>query len=421
MIRAGSLFYAIVISLIIAIVSSSLILFAYLSYIQFETFEISQRLQLNADSGLNLLLSKQSLVGLNQKKTIDLYDQDIDRVELTRRSWGAYEIAVSNAIFKNMSVMRTAQTGYNQDSINTYSLYLADEDKPLALCGKTKIKGTAFLPKAGVKRAYIEGQTFVGEQLIDGQTKQSSKTLPEFNKALIENIQSVFSTKQLSENDSIVLIDSELSADSLINSFLNNSLVLISKNTLKISGGFYSGNIAIISDRQITVSSDANIHDAMLFAPKIIIEKEFRGNLQIFASDSVIIGKNVTLSYPSVIGVIRNERSPNVAAILLNENDTVSGNIFAYKKQSDVLKQAGLIISEKSLVYGQAYSNGYADIRGTIYGSLMCNKILLKTPSSIYENHFLNTIIDRSMLSDYFIGINLVEESTNKKVVKWLD
>lgn len=419
MIKAGSLFYAIVISLIIAILSSSLILFAYLTHIQFETFEINQRLQLNAGSGLNLLLSQQSLVGLNEKKSIDLYGQGIDSVELTRKPWGAYEVVISKAIFKNTSFLRIAQVGYDQDTINMYSLYMSDEDKPLALCGKTIIKGTAFLPKAGVKRAYIEGQNFIGDKLIDGVTKQSEKALPKFSEELIKNIQSVFSDKQLSESDSIVSIDDDLFLDTLENSFLINSLLLISKDRLRISGGFYSGNIAIISDKQITVSANAVLLDVMLFAPKVIIEKEFKGNLQIFATDSVIIGKDVTLMYPSVIGLVRNNLSPVIAAIVLNENDTISGSLFAYKKAEDVLKQSGLIIAEKSFIYGQVYSNGYADVKGKIVGSLMCNKILLKTPSSVYENHLLNVVIDRTKLSKHFVGINLVEESAVKKVVKW--
>ena len=149
------------------------------------------------------------------------------------------------------------------------------------------------------------------------------------------------------------------------------------------------------------------------------MEKEFKGNLQIFASDSVIIQKNVTLTYPSVIGIVRNDQSPVVAVIVLSENDTIAGNVFAYKKAEEVLKQSGLIMAEKSLIYGEVYSNGFVDVKGTIIGSLMCNKILLKTPSSVYENHLLNVVIDRSKLSPYFVGINLVKESAIKKVVKW--
>lgn len=419
MIKAGSLFYAIVISLIIAIVSSSLILFAYLSHIEFETFEIHERLQLNADSGLNLLLSEQSLVGLNEKKVIDLYGQGMDSVELIRKPWGAYEVVISKAIFKNTSFLRLAQIGYGQDSTKAYSLYLSDEDKPLALCGKTILKGTAYLPKSGVKRAYIEGQNFIGNDLISGQVKQSEKALPEFNKELIENIESIFSSKQISEKDSVIEIASDLSEDSLKNSFLNNSLILKSSGRLKISSGFYEGNILVISDKEIVISSNAILHDMIVVAPRVIVEKEFKGNLQIFASDSVIIQKNVTLAYPSVIGIVRTSQSPVVAAIVLSENDTIEGNLFAYKKAEEVLKQSGLIMAEKSFIYGEVYSNGYVDVKGSIYGSLMCNKILLKTPSSVYENHLLNVVIDRSKLSSYFVGINLVKESTAKKIVKW--
>lgn len=422
MMKAGSLFYAIVISLIIAIVSSSLILFAYLTRIQFQNFEINQQLNLNADSGLNLLLSKQSLVELNQQKTIDLFKTGTDNVELTRKSWGAYEILISKAVFKNTEVTRIAQVGFYPDSTHLYSLYLCDQDKPLALCGNTLIRGIAYLPKAGVKRAYIEGQSFTGNTLIDGQIKQSEKMLPKFNEAIIDNIQTVFLKKSITGNDSSISIGSELSVDTLNNSFQNKTLVFISSVPLRISAGVYSGNIAVISDRQITISANATLKDVMVFAPKIIIEKEFIGNLQAFASDSIIINKSVTLTYPSVLGLVKDgNKFKGAPTIILNENDTILGNVFVFKNEADVLNQARLTIPEKCFIFGQVYSNGYVDLKGTIKGSLMCNKLMLSTNSSVYENHLLNAIIDVSGLSKYYVGINLVEESQVKKVVKWLN
>ena len=421
MIKAGSLFYAIVISLIIAIVSSSLILFAYLTRIQFENFEINQQLNLNADSGLNLLLSKQSLVELNQPKTIDLFNTGSDNVSLNRKPWGAYEILISKAVFKNTEVTRIAQAGFYPEGDHLYSLYLSDEDKPLALCGSTLIKGTAYLPKAGAKRAYIEGQSFTGNTLIEGQIKQSEKMLPKFNKDLIDNIKTVLSKKVITGSDSTVNVQRDLIGDTLNNSFQNRTLVFISTSSIRISNGIYSGNIAVISDKQITVSSNALLKDVMIFAPKIIIEKEFKGNLQAFASDSIIINKDVTLTYPSVLGLVKDDKLMNTSAIILNQDDNISGNVFVYKNEADALKQAGLIIREKAIVFGQAYSNGYVDVKGTINGSLMCNKIILSTSSSVYENHLLNAVIDVSKLSKYYVGINLVEESALKKVVKWLN
>jgi hypothetical protein len=421
MIKASSLFYAIVISIIIAIVSSSLILFAYLSRIEFENFEILQRLNLNATSGLNLLMSKQSLIELNQHKIIDLYGNKGDSVALSRKSWGAFEIIVSDGLFKNRSVTQIAQVGYYPDSAKSYSLYLTDQDKPLALCGNTKIKGTAFLPKTGVKRAYIEGQNFTGAIMIDGQVRTSEKTLPKFNKMLIDNIQSILSKKIINENDSVIAIETNLSGDSLNNSFKNRTIVITSDSALKISDGLYSGNIAIISNKQITVSANAIIRDIIIAAPKIIIEKEFKGNLQAFASDSIIVNKDVSLYYPSVLGIVKGSSTLTLSAVVLNENDTLLGTIFSFKDDESILKEVVVVLKEKSFVTGQVYSNGYADVKGTIFGSLMSNKIILSTPSSIYENHLLNAVIDQTALSKHYTGINLVEESTVKKVVKWLN
>lgn len=421
MIKASSLFYAIVISLIIAIVSSSLILFAYLSRIEFDNFEMNQRIQLNADSGLNLLLSQQSLIEVNQEKTLDLYNKGDDSVFLSRKSWGAYEIVMSRAVFKKIEAIRIAQIGYYPDSADLYSLYVTDNDKPLALCGKTQIKGTAFISKAGLKRAYIEGQSFVGDALIDGQIRQSKTTLPEFNKDLIGNIQLIFSQKTITENDSVIIIEKDLSGDSLSNSFKNRTLVLTSPNSIRISDGIYEGNIAIVSDKQITVSATAVLKDVIIAAPRIIFEKEFKGNLQAFASDSIIVEKDVSLYYPSVLAIVKGNKLPDISAIVLSENDTIMGNVFAYKSDSDPLKQVIIRMSDKSVIIGQVYSNGYMDVKGEVKGSIMCDKIILNTPSSVYENHLLNAVIDLPALSRHYVGINLVEESNVKKVVKWLN
>ena len=421
MIKASSLFYAIVISLLIAIVSSSLILFAYLSTIQFDNFEMSQRLKLNVDSGISLLLSKQSIVEPNQQKTVDLYGTKEDEVFLSRKTWGAYELIISKAVFKNQQEIKIAQIGYFSDTIKKYSLYLADEDKPLAVCGKNIIKGTAYLPKAGIKRAYIEGQNFVGNNMVDGQIKESEKQLPKFNEALINIIEGYLSKKEFSENDSIVEIANELSGDSIKNSFLNKTIVFETDALLSILNGFYAGNIIISSSKQITVSSDAFLDNVILVAPKIIFEKHVNGVVQAFASDSIIVKENVTLLYPSCLAVIKTTDVIPVSAIVLNENDSISGAVFCFKKTQNPLKQVGVILKKNTFVYGQVFTSGYVDMQGVVVGSVMCNKILLTTPASVYENHLLNAEIDNTKLSKYFVGINLVEESEFKKVVKWLD
>ncbi len=420
MIKAASLFYAIVISLIIAIVSSSLILYSYLTRIEFDNLKINQNLELNVMSGLQLLMGSQSLVEPNTSKTIDLFGNKTDSVLLIRKSWGAHEVIISKAFLGNRSVQKIAEIGYYPDTTNSYSLYLADGDSPLALCGSTLIKGTAYLPKAGVKVAYIEGQNFVGKQLVQGPIKTSKPQLPEFNNLLNDDIQAMLSGHFGKIDDSTIVCEREFPKDSLKNSFEHATLHLTGSGSFVLGNCYYFGNIIVTTDKQITIRASAVLNNILVCAPKVIVESGFRGNIQIFAADTILIETGVTLYYPSVLGVVVNERSSRSPVIIMNDKDTIGGNVFVYKMGNQE-KIPGIIIHNGAVIQGLVYSNGYVDLKGTIYGSLMCNKIVLSTPSGFYENHLLNAVIDASRLSPYFVGINLVKESQEKKIAKWLD
>lgn len=415
MLKAGALFYSIVISVIIGIVSASVILLSGLSAEEFQRSASMNDLHLNAASGLNLLLSKQSLLAENEKKSIDLFGKGCDSVELERKYWGAFEIVISRAFRRGQEVSRIAQAGFFPDSTDNYCLYLPDQNKPLAVCGKTEIRGTAFLPEAGVKRAYIEGQSYSGNSLVYGETRRSKKDLPPFNKELLERISSLPDLPEAENNDGFG------DKKSLCNSFLKDPVVFSEPDVMTLDGN-YSGNIIFLSKKMIIVGSQAVMKDVIVFAPKIIIKSGFKGNLQAFAFDSIIVEEDVTLAYPSVLGIVQGKNPFSGSAVIMNKNDTLSGNIFAYGiDQPASQKKVAVSIAEKAVVYGQVYSAGFADIKGSIFGSLLCKNILLSTSSSVYENHLLNAVIDRSRLPAGYVGINLLEESDYKKVVKWLN
>jgi hypothetical protein len=419
MIKAGSLFYAIVISIIIAITSSAIILSEYITKIEAENLYLTNRLQLNAESGYNLLLSKQAIISDNQSKIIDLYNNGTDSVLLCLKKWGAYEIAISKAIHGSKHTLCIGQTGFYTDSADAYSLYLADEDKPLALCGKTSIKGTAFLPKAGVKRAYIEGESFIGTDLIEGTVKESKKTLPDFNKSVLESLKSAFSKKMFADNDSIVLLENGISDDTLINSFNNNTIVFNSTKSLNLISGIYQGNVAFFSDTQIDIFPGIQLNDIIIIAPQIHIHSGFRGNIQSFATDSIVVEEKVTLFYPSALGIIKAENSKAPSHIIISKLDTIAGSVFIYKGITTT-KPAAIHIAEQACIIGEIYSNAQIDIKGELKGSLMCKNIVLKTASSVYENHLLNATINVLKRPKQYVGINLTEEAKTKKTVKWL-
>jgi cytoskeletal protein CcmA (bactofilin family) len=420
MVKASSLFYAIAIALIIALVSSSLILFAYLNRLQVISCFQTEQLQRNASSGLAILMSDQNMVGPNDRKVLDLYDKGSDSIALEKRSWGLFEIAIATAFSGNKKNTQIVQIGIVVNN-NQTALYMADQDKPLSLCGNTLIKGVCYLPKAGVKRAYIEGQSFSGNKLIEGSIKESQKNLPEIKKEHLDNIvkmaQQVANTN---EEEKETHAERQYGKDTLINSFENKTIVLVSNTTVRLDHQCYEGNILVISKKNIIIGAGASLQDIILFAPRIEIEANFKGTLQAFASDTILLAKKCTLTYPSVVGLIGTgkTRSP---LVFLMEGAEVKGVVFALQESLiDQAKQVKMVLEKNAKVSGQVYTNGVLDLKGIVYGSVFCSSFILNTPSSIYENHLLNATIDNSKLSSNYVGMALNEKVIAKKIAKWL-
>ena len=415
MLKASALFYAIVISVLVGMASGSLILSAYFTRLETDTYLKQEQLQLNAASGIAYLLSSQEEIQPGQPATIDLYGSGKDSTILEKKAWGAYEIALSRAIWNGREVKAAALTGSLLQSKDRFVLWLADQDRPLSLAGSTIIKGDAYLPKAGVQRAYIEGQSYAGDKMIYGNVKESGRTMRLFDKALAERLQKIM-LGQLSETDSVAAITDD---DSISNSFFNAPVIIRSAGKIVLSGKMYAGHIVIISGKEIIVRKDAMIDGVILAAPIIRIEKEFEGTVQAFASDSLMVDEKCTLLYPSALGIIRTKGSADNMYLAIGMGSTVRGAILSWQGQYDVRKTMLINIAQQSEVKGQIYSMGLLDLKGTVKGSVVTSKFLLKTSSSVYENHLLNATIDITGLPKKFGGP--IIEKSSKVVVKWLE
>jgi hypothetical protein len=418
MLKASSLLYATVIALIIALISSSLILYSYLNTLQIRKNIDEQRLVLNANSGLNILLSKDELIPFGEKKSIDLFETGLDSVQLERRSWGVFEIGICKSIIKNRSISSIILIG-GFNSTENIAFYLADEGKPLSVCGNTEIIGTAYLPKAGVKRAYIEGQNFTGSQFVKGEAKQSFSQLPGLNTNLLKLIKERFASIG-DKKDSIYYVGEKDIPDSIDNSFDKSTIVIYGKGPLNLSFQHYSGNVILISDKAVFISPEAILKDILILAPKVVFDKSFSGNIQVFATDSVIVKEKCLFNYPSVLSIIRSDKSVDNPCISIGEDSQVRGIILGYEEIDNPNKKIKVSLAKNTILTGFLYSNGIADLKGIIFGTAYVDKLILNTPSSVYENHLLNAIINRSKLPESFAGIELKDINYSKKIVKWL-
>lgn len=416
MLKAGALFYAVTVALIIAMICTALVLFAYVSRVEFQDTRMNLDAQRNATSALRLLLAKPELVPFDKSTQIDLFGNGLDNAIVERQQWGGFEIGIATGIRARHTHRRAAMIGANLHKDSQVALYLADRNKPLSLCGQTLIKGTCYLPKAGVKRAYIEGKTFVGPKLIHGTVQEAGRSLPAINKEMI-NRNIAYLKGDLSPRDS--LLNMREVGDTIENSFTQKTLVIDADGDFPITSGRFVGNVRIVSTGTVFIGASAVIEDVIVYAPRVIIEDGFRGNLQVFATDSVDIGEDCQLDYPSVIALVRRNEKEH-AQLNIRQGTEISGVVFAYQDRVGVRNHLRLSLEQSAIVHGQVYTNGMMDMKGKIYGSLATNGFLLNTPSSVYENHLLDITVDWSRLSEHFTGINLVNESDTRTVVKWL-
>ena len=420
--RGGALYLAVFISLIIAVLLSMLLLHSYYSTRLFNQFYIRQKVHANLQSGFNYAVSN-GLDSTALPKMIDLYGEESDSVLLYKRWWGCYQVIAVKSQWKGISESMLCLTGISFP--NDTALVLTENNKAVSVAGNTKLKGACFIPKAGIKPAHIEGETFWGDDIIEGQQLPAPTQLPEINKTILNQYETLINNS--GNNDSLLSWDQLPGDDTIKNSFLNKTLRIVTAGELVIDGKRFAGNIILQSPKKITVLKDCILYNVMLLAPSIVIEDEFTGTLQALASDSITTGEEVTLHYPSSLLLLNkpiidtNRKSVLIPAITIGEKCKIKGTIALCMNGGSVLNRMFLKINKDSEIYGLVYSQGYADIQGTVTGAVYAQSLILQTRSGVYEQHLLNAVIDRKSLSDFFVSGILLGNKQANKVVKWLN
>jgi len=404
---AKAMFYALLISLLIALITSSLIMVSYTQRLQQERYFMQERLLRNCESGMTLLMAEPALA--RPRSTIDLFGNELDSVELFKEPWGFFTVAMSRAFSNSLGLpqqfQRLALLGQPLKNDST-ALYLVEMNKPLSLCGKTEIRGTAYLPRAGVKRAYISGQSYIGQRLIYGEKKRSKRYLPTLDFGFLDVLYQVPSTSR-----------SELPAQ-LMQSF-NKEAAYFSGSSFLLEGMELKGRIVIQAADEIRVTADCVLEDVVLLARKIVIDAGFQGRLQAIATDSLLVGKGCRLDYPSVLCLWDKENTASVDLLELDDLSEVNGGILVrddFPGKYPVKVQ----LEDSVAVHGVVFVDGVVELKGVVEGSVHTKSFVLKTASSIYDNHLLNATIDVTKRSPYFLGPKYLEEAS-WRIAVWLE
>lgn len=415
-INGNALFMVIVVAIIIGIFCSALISVSFVYTVKAQREYRNQRMELNSVSGVNLILAEWETLPYDADRRIDLYGRGNDSIRIRRRRWGLFDIGVSKASGDHAEATKIFQMGSKPAGLSQAAIYLVDDGHSLGVSGKTVINGTCFLPERGARSAEISGFHFTGKNHVNGTIKKSSRDLPPIQKEPVDSIMALFDKKQAADKPDVIASGKE--PDSVFRSFASEPLLIYSKEPLMLSKR-YRGQIVFKSDTLIVVEKNAYLEDVILVAPDILIANGFKGGLQAFATDTLGVGEDCVLNYPSVLGIVKRDFSDDQPAIVIGKGSVVSGFVFSYRRVEDMRKTL-ISLQPSTKVVGYIYADGFLELKGDVFGGIMCNKFILNTRSSLYENHLLNVTIDNDQVSPYYLMPSVVDTEKKKGVVKWL-
>ena len=384
-VRAGALQLTLHIVIVIGLLLTAFVLLVHLhKRFRLQTIFVKDTIE-NSDRGINYALDN-PLVS-NIITPINLNDEDYKSLTLEKDYWGAFEkVSVRSKVKKN-ELSKVALVGAGQLDINRPSLYLEETKTPLVLVGQTRLEGLQYLPEQGVKPGYISGESYSGDRLIYG-TSKNIKSFPKLSLQWLNYISKISSYK---DSNHFIQIES---SESYSNSFKETTQVVYQNGKLNLNFVELTGNIVVQSKTEIVVGASTKLKDVLLIAPKITIEDHVTGTFQAIASETISVGKNVNLSYPSSL-VVREKGSSQILnsiekkdiPIDIGVNTSISGPVIFFGQTKTNNYDSQIYISEDVTINGEVYCNQNIELFGTVNGTVFTHNFIVHKGGSIYQNH----------------------------------
>jgi len=408
--KAGSIFYALIVMILVGIISTAMITLTFSNKFLEERDNLKERLLRNVNSGIQLLMAEEE--AHLEPFVVDLFGENLDSVRLEKKEWGLFSVALSRAFHQTSREQlvfdQAIQLGAIPKPRGQAAIYLEDNDKPLIITGDTYIEGKAYLPKAGIKKGSMKGVGYTGNTLINGTIEISEQALPAVSKQKIKYLLNQFDQ-----------FGNQAIEDALQQSFHQETL-LIKEEVLILEDQILKGNIILASDSLVYIGKNVVLEDVLIFAPYILIEDGFRGNVQAFATRLLDVGEEVKLLYPSVLGLIKDEDLPKEPKLIIGAGSAVTGLVFV-RNEFFNKKYPSLEIQEGAVVEGQVFAECSVELQGDIYGNISCKSFFLRYGSSSYRNHLLDVEINASKRSeDYLSPQFMTDKYTKPGIVKYL-
>jgi hypothetical protein len=380
-VKGGALYIAIFISIIISVFLSLLIVLSYQNSRTTSNLIQTSQLYCHLNSALEIVQSSYFSDELNNHWIKSEFNDD--SIRITKLNWGAYWLINAEAKNRHASLQQSGIYGTNMTPDT--ALMIADNGRPIGLSGKVSFKATCYLPQAGIKAAYIEGQSYQPNFANASHIRINKSDVPQPEKMMVDGISNQQKINVL--QDSLVYT----LPDNFSQSFVKKTLVL-EINSGRLSNKHWNHNIKLVSNSSIEIDSSCHLDNILIIAKKIKFLKGFKGKVHVIASDSIKIEGNCQFNYPSSLVIINeSELAAPIKAIVFDKDCQFFGGLLALNTSNNLSGTKVFIkLNASSSVSGFIYSSDYAHLEGELNATVITRSLLLQTPSAVYENHIIN-------------------------------
>lgn len=354
------------------------------------------------NSALTLYLSAPETYQNSAHISMVLFDDSTRLVQFDRKSHGILDMVTASNTYRGKRLSKTLLVGKNPFCGDSVALWVPDQRQAIYASGNSIINGNAVIPAKGMQRASIEGKPLRRSEPINGRISVSGSSLPKLAAHILTKIEDVL------DIDSLMRVSADINrlhSSSIRNSFTEEMLWYSSDSDFQISGIEAKGRIGFVSPGTILIKNDARLNRVLVSASRIIVEDGFEGEVQLFARDSLVIGQDCRLTFPSLVCI----HSHGVSNLFLKvgKGSTMEGSLIVNQENVSAKKPL-LSLEEESVVVGQIYHQGIVELEGEVHGSLYCEGFYKKTKRAFYENHLLDNVIDFHQLPELFVTIDLI-------------
>jgi hypothetical protein len=385
-VKGGALYIAILVSIIIGIILCLFILIANYNQRNITVFAQDSQLYYNLKSGFQIAQSGYFSEEQNNKWFKNQGNDD--SIKIKKINWGAYLLLQVETKNRHHSLTQSGLFGTYM-SADT-GLMVADNSRPVGLSGSIIFKSNCYLPSAGIKPAYIEGQSYVSTSQNAIYIKKSPYQIPELNNEIKKGLKQELSGSNVYMDSSVSIIPE------IFNQSFKNKTVVWETSARRLGNLRLKNNIKLVC-AEVEIDSSAHFDDILIVCDKARFKKGFKGKVHVIARDSISMEEDCHFEYPSSFVLLVEDNGANgFKYIQFNKGCQFFGGVLALNENNSGSNSQKVFVklSSGSEVNGSVYSSDYVHVEGLINATLIANKLLLKTPSAVYENHILSCEIN---------------------------